>query len=411
MAGTEQKLYIGIDLNDSYAMVSYATSFHQEPETVSSVAGSEMFQIPLAICMASASGQWVYGEEAIRFQKADMGRCEKNLLSRALKKDFTIIKDNNYEIRTLLAIFLKKILILAGKLGPQIEIGKVVFTLSHLDEELMEMMEYVFGQLPVSRKKISVVDHKECFYYYAMSQKPELCAHDVVMFQYYQKNILCWYLCRGQRTKPQLIEILEKDCGYLTENKDYDFLQLITKIFEHKIISTVYLVGEGFEGEWMKHSLRLLCQGKRAFLGKNLFSKGACYAAEVLDKVFPWEYAYIGENEMKFNVSLKVRKNNEMAFHTLVAAGDSWYEAGNSCEVILAGPAEVDFWIQKPMSREAKIETLSLTNLPSRPNKATRLSIQAKPLSDQSVKIIIKDMGFGEFFKASEMIWEYVMKV
>ena len=170
-------------------------------------------------------------------------------------------------------------------------------------------------------------------------------------------------------------------------------------------------MGEGFEGEWMKHSLRLLCQGKRAFLGKNLFSKGACYAAEVLDKVFPWEYAYIGENEMKFNVSLKVRRNNEMAFHTLVAAGDSWYEAGNICEVILAGPAEVDFWIQKPMSREAKIETLSLTNLPSRPNKATRLLITAKPLSDQSVKIIIKDMGFGEFFKASEMIWEYVMKV
>ena len=40
MADNEQQLYIGIDLNDSYAMVSFATTTHLEPETVSSVAGS-----------------------------------------------------------------------------------------------------------------------------------------------------------------------------------------------------------------------------------------------------------------------------------------------------------------------------------------------------------------------------------
>ncbi len=52
MAGKEQQLYIGIDLNDNYAMVSFATTSHQEPETVSAVAGSEIFQIPLAVCMS-----------------------------------------------------------------------------------------------------------------------------------------------------------------------------------------------------------------------------------------------------------------------------------------------------------------------------------------------------------------------
>lgn len=96
----EQKLYIGIDLNDSYAMVSFATTEHPEPETVSSVAGSEIFQIPLAVCMASASGQWVYGDEAIRFEKADMGKCESHLLTRALQRDYTMIREQTFEIRT-----------------------------------------------------------------------------------------------------------------------------------------------------------------------------------------------------------------------------------------------------------------------------------------------------------------------
>ncbi len=411
MAENEQEIYIGIDLNDSYAMVSFATTAHQEPETVSSVAGSEMFQIPLAICMASASGQWVYGDEAIRFAKADMGRCEQNLLSRSLERDFTIIGNETYEVRTLLAVFLKKILLLAGKLGPQIEVGKVVFTFAKLNEKLMELMEYIFTQLPVERKKITTIDYMESFYYFALNQNRELAMHDVAVFQYYGKNMVCWYLTRAKQSKPQLVQILDIDCGYLTENRDYDFSQVIPKVFQKKIISAVYLVGEGFEGDWMKQSLRLLCQGRRAFLGKNLFTKGACYAAEVFAGLYGWDYIYMGENEMKFNVSIKVRKNNEMAFHTLIAAGENWYEAQSECETILDGPGEVDFWMQTPRTREAKIETLELTNLPARPKKTTRLRICAKAVSDRSVKITIYDMGLGEFFKSSGMSWEHVMKM
>lgn len=411
MADKEQQLYIGIDLNDKYAMVSFATTTHREPETVSSVAGSEMFQIPLAVCMASASGQWVYGEEAVRFEKADMGKCERSLLSRSLERDYTIIKNETYEIRTLLSVFIKKILSLAQKLGPQIEISKIVFTFPKLDKKLMELMEYVFSQLSVARKKITVMDYMESFYYYALSQRDGLSTHDVAMFQYYGKNMLCWYLTRGKQSKPQLVQIIERDCGYFTENKDADFSKIIPQLFEKKIISSVYLVGEGFEGDWMKHSLRILCQGRRAFLGKNLFSKGACYAAEIYGGLVSWNYAYIGENQMKFNISLKVRKNNEMAFHTLITAGENWYEAKSVCETILDGPGEIDFWIQMPNSREARIETLELTNLPSRPKKATRLRIMAKPVSDRSVKITIRDLGLGEFFKASDMVWEHVMEV
>ncbi len=411
MAEREQQLYIGIDLNDKYAMVSFATTTYREPNTVSTVAGGENFQIPLAICMATLSGQWVYGEEAIRFGKAEMGTCEMQLLSRSLGRDFTVLENKTYEVRMLLAIFLKKIILLAGKLGPQIEIGKVVFTFDKLDSKLMELMEFVFSKLPVERKKITVIDYMESFYYYALNQKEGLSNHDVVMFQYYGKSMLCWYLIRSKHAKPQAVKIEEIDGGYLAGDRDQEFSEIIARVFAKNIISSVYLVGEGFDGDWMKKSLRVLCQGKRAFLGKNLFSKGACYAAEILAGLYAWDYIYMGENEMKFNVSLKVSKHNEMAFHTLITAGDNWYESEGVCETILNGPGEIDFWIQLPQNREARIETLELTNLPSRPNKATRLRIRAKAVSDCSVKITIQDLGLGEFFKASDMVWEHVMKI
>lgn len=35
-----------------------------EPDTISTVAGSELYQIPLSLCKRRGIGQWYYGKEA-----------------------------------------------------------------------------------------------------------------------------------------------------------------------------------------------------------------------------------------------------------------------------------------------------------------------------------------------------------
>lgn len=124
-----------------------------------------------------------------------------------------------------------------------------------------------------------------------------------------------------------------------------------------------------------------------------------------------WPFVYMGDNEMKVNVCLKVYNKGNLEFFTLINAGDNWFETVGECEVILAGTPEIDFWLQFPHSREAKIEKITLADLPKRPDKTTRLRITAKPLSDMRVQIQMKDMGFGELFKSSEKVWEYVMSL
>ena len=81
------------------------------------------------------------------------------------------------------------------------------------------------------------------------------------------------------------------------------------------------------------------------------------------------------------------------------------------CEVLLDGSNEIDFWLQLPNSKEAKIEKLTLADLPERPPRTTRLRIKAQPVSDMEVKIRIKDLGFGEIFKSSDKTWEYMMSL
>ena len=145
-------------------------------------------------------------------------------------------------------------------------------------------------------------------------------------------------------------------------------------------------------------------------MGNNLFSKGACYAAVTAGRE-DWPFIYMGENEMKFNVSLKMRNKGNMEFYNLISAGKNWFEIEAECEVILSGSHEIDFWKQLPHAREASIETLELTDLPMRPDKTSRLRIKAKPIAVDKVEIEIKDLGFGEIFRSTDKSWKYTMSM
>jgi len=235
--------------------------------------------------------------------------------------------------------------------------------------------------------------------------------HDVYLFENDGKNLFYYGLKRNTRTTPQVISIKEsiKVPQDLGEDKDKEFLQLLQRSFENQVVSTVYLIGDGFEGGWMNESLTYLCRGRRAFMGNNLYSKGACYAGYVREYPEGWNYIYMGENEMKFNLSLKVRNRGELAFHTLISAGKNWFETKGECEVILSGAEGIDFWKQLPNSREAVIETLELTDLPTRPDRTTRLRITATPVSDEKIEVQIRDMGFGEIYRSTDKTWKYTM--
>ena len=195
--------------------------------------------------------------------------------------------------------------------------------------------------------------------------------------------------------------------GRLGDNPDLEFEEIIERVFAGKIISAVYLLGDGFDGDWLKVSLQKLCHNRKVFAGKDMYSRGACYAGAVKDGVKDWPFVYIGDNELKMNLSLKVVDKRIMEYLTLLNAGDSWYEAHGECEVILDGSGEIEIWIQKPDSRDAKVEILELTDLPERDNRTTRLRISARPTSDIEAVVTISDLGFGEIVPSSNKTWEH----
>lgn len=403
--------YLGIDLNDKAAMISYYQQNMREPETASTIAGSDIYNVPVVLAKKKEIGQWYYGDEARKMAKNGDMICVDSLYRRAVNGDKIVIENESYKAEDLLALFLKKLMLIPIKVGNIPECDRLVITVERLTKETMEMFWRIIPKLGLKIEQFFAVDHKESFYYFSLSQASELWNHDVFLYEYDKTNIRSFSLKRSAKTIPQVITIDESPKTVLRDDKDSEFLKILQNSFENRMVSTVYLVGEGFEEEWMNLSRGYLCKGRRAFMGNNLFSKGACYAAAAREAEKNWKFIYMGENEMKFNLNLKVKKRGGLSFFSLISAGKNWFETSGSCEVILSGSSEIDFWKQLPNSREASIETLELNDLPVRPDRTTRVRITAKPVSDDKIDIEIKDLGFGEIFRSTEKVWHCTMSM
>ncbi len=409
MEGRKPAVYIGIDLNDRYAMISYYQLNMKEPETLSTTLGSEVFQIPTLLAKRKGIGQWYYGDEARKMAKTSEVICVDSLLKRAVSGEVIRIEEESFEGWELLALYIKKLMDLPKKLGGVGNCDRLILSVERLTRANMEVFWKIAPKLGLLPEQFMVIDHKESFYYFSLSQPESLWIHDVYLFEHDGKNLHFYGLKRNTRTTPQVISIKESIKTPMEEKSDYELLNLLRKAFENQIITTVYLVGEGFEGGWLKDSLTYMCRGRRVFMGNNLYCKGACYAGFLRDHTEGWNYIYMGENEMKFNLSIKGRDAGELAFRTLISAGKNWFETKGECEIVLSGTPEIDFWKQLPNSREAVIETLELTDLPARPDRTTRLRITATPVSDEKVEVKIRDLGFGEIYRATDKVWKYTM--
>ena len=400
---------LGIDINPRSTVLSIYKSNMEEPTTVSTVLGEENYSIPTVLAKRNSMGQWFFGEEALTKNRTKEAILVDDLYNLAIRNEQVFIDGENYQARDLLVIFFNKLFSIPGPMAAMGEVEKLVICVEQVNLEVMELMNYASGKLGIDSKKVMLIDRNECFYFYALSGKPELFLYSVALFDYSGSNMISVVMNRNQSTRPQLITLDVVNHGDITENKDEMFDEIIADTFGSKLFSSVYLVGDGFDGDWMKLSLSRLCKGRKVFLGKNLYSKGACYAGYIKEGKRDWPFIFIGDNDLKLNLSIKILDNNVMKFFTLIDAGQSWYDAKGECEVILDGEPEIEFYVQRPESREAHTDVLELTDIPKRENRTTRLRIEARPISDIAVSIIITDLGFGEISPASGKSWEHTI--
>lgn len=182
---------------------------------------------------------------------------------------------------------------------------------------------------------------------------------------------------------------------------DERFKAFIQSVFEKKVISSVYLTGEAFENEWYPNSLKVLCNGRRAFVGNNLHSKGACYTSVRVCRDDNEGPVYLDETKMTQQISLRMRVNGKEGWYPIVSWGIRWYEADGEWEVLLEDDSDLEVHIESLAGDELQVEKISLKGLPERADYSLRLKIEIMFLEERLCRLTLKDIGFGDFYPST----------
>lgn len=356
-----ERFVVGFDLGKEYSQICCWSPGTEEPTSVSVVTGAEKYRIPT----------------------------------------------ENLEL------FLKKALRLTKSFGKLHEAAAVVFSVEELEEGLVEKIKKTAMQvIGISEGRIFVQTHQESFCSYVLNQPREIWRHNVVLFHYEGELLRGDALNVNVHTTPLLARVEREEnwqcplSGLLPEEKDEAFLGLMRRVFAQRPVSAVYLVGEGFEEKWYEESLKVLCNGRRVFAGNNLYAKGACYrAARAAGRQEAAAYVFLGADKISYSVGLRTPGTGKNSIHTLLNAGESWYDAKAECEALLCEEPIVEFILQPMQGEETLKESLLLEGLPDRPSRATRIRISAEFLDVKRLRVEVWDMGFGELFPSTDLSW------
>ncbi|MGN1148843.1 MAG: DUF5716 family protein [Lachnospiraceae bacterium] len=418
----KDKIIVGYDLGSGYSQISFSPYEGGIPETLSVVAGGENYNIPTALCKRQGVNQWFFGKDAIKHAEMEEGQLVTDLINLARAGEKVTIEEEEFDPVALLTLFVKRSLSLLSMVSGVDKIGAMMVTCENLDSRMVEILNTVIAGLSLKTKAVYFQGHVESFYYYTIHQPAELWQGQVLVCDYNADYIKTYRLECNHRTTPIVAFVDEREypflhCDTLPEEEqqrevlfsqwDERFLTILQEVCDGKLISSVYLLGEGFREEWMKESLRYLCRGKRVFQGNNLYSKGACLGCQ--EKLNASEvgkaHVFLGNDKLKANIGMKVARQGEDSYFALLDAGVGWFEAHASIEFLLDEGNSFSVIITPLNGRDVKYALVTLEGLPVRTGAASRLYMEVWMTAENRIQLEIEDLGFGEIFPSSHLKW------
>ncbi len=414
---------VGYDLGNDYAQISYCVYGEDTVESVATVIGTKQYHIPTVLCKRKGAGQWLYGKDALKNSKEEEGILVTDLLELARKGEMITIEEEPFDPIALLTLFIKRSLALLNFIVPAENIAALMFTVENLDDRMVEVLAKSAVNLNLKTSQIYFQSHTESFYYFVLHQPEELWNYQVLACEHNGMRLKTYRMERNKKTTPIVVLIEEKIYGSLVlpgeeeeeEIKadsyalaDESFMKILEDACADRIVSSAYLLGDGFRDGWAKKSLQFLCRNRRVFQGNNLFCKGACYG--LLEKIEPSqagnEHIFLGPDKLKSNIGMNVMRRGKESYYALLDAGENWYEVHKECEFILPGEENhVSFLITPLTGRQAVIREIRLDEAPVRENAFSRYAMEVKMSSPECVELTVTDLGFGELFPAGKKVW------
>ncbi len=399
------KATAGLDLCDDVSQISVSTKEFDGSTGVMTLpvtVGSEKYCVHTCAMKRKNKNEWIFGEDAIREDPKE-GYLFGDLLSLALKEKTLLIEEEEYDTVSILAGFVKSMLKKVTFVSEWPQKAELFITVRDLTAAMVDILRRMVEQMELRGVEVRFLSHAESFFYYSASQPEELRLHKVCLLDYSGNVVRSSILSTNRQMKPNVTMIEEREFE-LPEKKDDELLDICREIMDSQIISSVYLSGQGFEGNWEKETIRYLClKRRRVFQGMNLYTKGACYAA--LDATgqsrLSENEVFLDKDKLKSNIGMDLVSDGQVHYHSLVDAGINWFDAGAELDVMLGHENEIRILLTPITGNEERCVVLRMDSIPERPDRASRVHLSIRLKSPDEMCVKIRDLGFGEIFPAT----------
>lgn len=295
-------------------------------------------------------------------------------------------------------------------------IDRICVTVERFERDILDKLKKVFVQMSLSEWQYTFLSHEESYAYYAFNQKEELYSRGVMLVESKKEGLYC-YLMRIVKNNGNEIVCENKtffdDVSYenesiiINEESQHIIMNHIKEFLDNSCVSSVYLTGAGFDTDkFPEEFTHFLCSGQRAFVGQNLYAKGACMCAANLSgsskEPDVFHNIILGcSNRVTTGIEVDILERNKNMRFRIVKPGTNWYTAERKVDFILDDTNEIRL-IMRPCdgSREYE-EIINLSEIPYRDNKTTRIGFEIEFKNDSDFTITVKDKGFGDLFKSS----------
>ena len=418
----------GYDLGEQYAQISYCVYGSEDVDTVATVVGTKQYNIPTMLCKRKGVNQWYYGKDAIKNSEEEDMFLVGNLLSAARKGEKITLDGESYDPVALVTLFMRRSLTLMNLISSIENIAAIMFTVDELDDRMVEILAQAAANLNLKTPHIYFQSHTESFYSFILHQPPELWTYQVIACEHDGRRLKTYRMECNKRTTPivALIEEQIYETVVVPEEEEEEqvkrdafrladerFLGIVEKMCEGRIVSGVYLLGDGFREDWHERSLQFLCHSRRVFQGNNLFSRGAVYG--ILEKLAPSEagqsHVFLGKDKLKSNIGMQVMRQGKESYLALLDAGENWYEIHRECEFLLGDVKKLEFIVTPLTGKHAETKEITLTGVRETGAPFTRYALEVYMSSADTVQVKVTDLGFGELFAANGQVWENSFQV
>ena len=406
---------MGLDLCKKNIQMSYFREDKQEPESIYQLNNTETYQFPNVMFYSFEEKKWYVGNNVSSVRFKDKGVMIEDVLGSIDSDISTVVDDCILSPEELLLLLLKMHIEEFMSRSEEYKLCRLTVTLEKYHPKVYHVLLKLREELSLSEDSFYIMSHENAFFQYVMNQDEKLRNNSVAMFEYgsegmeyyridrkQQGNTRIYYLSRQDMKEEMSYSMLFGDI----EQLDQQFAEIARVKMKETYISTVYLTGPGFNDNWIEESKKVVCDGRRVFMGQNMYTKGACYHAKYGAYETGRDCILCTEGSIPFDIGVSLGDmEGRNHFHLIALGGREWYNMKGKVTLFLDDTNRINMVYRDKVTKEMQKEIIEIHGLPKRPPKTTKISLEVEMFDERMGAIVIRDVGFGKIYPTTNKIY------